>query len=221
MVDDSTLDLLDGEEEVAPAARADQAGSRTAFLRRAVLAGGALVGGGVLAAGVPRLASSAPSRAQDRRILNFLLLMEYLQADFYASASAGGALRGELRTFARTVGAHEQVHVAALKKRLGADARAKPTFDFRDSTKDPDKFAATALDLEEMGASAYIGQGANLTNRSVKLVAGIVAVEARHTAWIRDFLEKHPAPRAADPALTGRQVMAAIRKTGFLKGASR
>ena len=200
-------------------ARASEAGSRGAMLRRAALAGSALLGGAAIAGGAADLAASAPRRVRDARILNFLLLIEHLQADFYGQAAAGGALRGELRTFARTVGAHERRHVAALRRILRGEARKKPTFDFGTAVRDADEFARTALELEEMGASAYIGQGANLGPQTVALAAGITAVEARHAAWIRDFLGENPAPRPADPSLTGKQVLAAIRKTGFVKEA--
>ena len=193
--------------------------SRGHVLRRAALAGGALLGGGAIAGGLPIPAASARRRVLDARILNFLLLVEHLQAEFYGEAAAAGRLTGELRTLARTVAPQERRHVAALRRILGGEARKKPTFDFGTAVRDADEFATTALELEELGASAYIGQGANLSQRTVALAASITAVEARHVAWIRDYLGKHPAPRPADPSLTGKQVLAAIRKTGFVKEA--
>lgn len=190
-------------------------GSRRELLRRAVLAGGVALAGGTLVAGLPRLAASAPSPEQDVQILNFLLELEYLQAAFYARAASEGGLSGELVEFALVVGGHEREHVAVLKEILGADAVEEPTFEFGDATTDAQRFARTALLVEETGAAAYIGQGANLTKDVVATAAGIVAVEARHTAWIRDMLGRNPAPRAADPAMSADDVRATIREAGL------
>jgi ferritin-like protein len=186
--------------------------SRAQFLKGALGAG--IVAGGVLVTGLPKLASSAPSPSMDTAILNFLLELEYLQQAFYSEATESGALAGELSEFAQAVGVHEDEHVAYLKELLGGDARSSPEFDFGDATTAEEKFAQTALVLEEVGAGAYIGQGPNLTDRVTK-VASIVSVEARHAAWIRAILEKNPAPRAADPALAERKVRAEVAKLNF------
>jgi ferritin-like protein len=190
--------------------------SRGRMLRNALVAGGAFVTGGVLLAGIPKLASSAPSRAQDGEILNFLLRLEYLQEAFYAEAVETGGLSGELLEFARVVGEHERAHVQFLERELGGDAAARPTFEFAETTSDPEKFSATAVEVEEMTAAAYIGQGANLTRRLTSDAARICAVEARHAAWIRDFLNQHPAPRAADSARSPAEVDAAVRQLGLV-----
>lgn len=202
-------------------ASADSDGVATArdrFLRKSLIAGaGLLLGGGAAALLVEPGAADARARRQDRRILRFLLQLEYLQAEFYGEASARGRLRGELREFAEVVGAQEREHVSLLENRLGRSAGPKPTFDFGDAIENADRFARTARQLEETGVAAYIGQGANLTARTVATVARITSVEARHAAWIADFLGRNPAPRAADKAQTSRQVQAAIRRLGFLR----
>ncbi len=95
------------------------------LLQRAVVGGGAVAAGGVLLGGLPEVAPGARSKAQDVRILNLVLLLEELEAAFYAEAEAGGALRGELAEFARIVGEHERAHVAFLRKALGAAGRAE------------------------------------------------------------------------------------------------
>lgn len=190
---------------------------RGRFVGNAVLAAAGLLLGGAAGAVTVEPAAGARSPGQDRRILQFLLQLEYLQAEFYSTAAAVGRLQGELREFAEVVGAHEREHVALLEKRLGRSARPKPRFDFGDATDNARRFARAARRLEETGVAAYIGQGANLTPRSIVSVSAITAVEARHAAWIADFLGRNPAPRAADKARTSKQVLAAIRRTGFLR----
>ena len=182
-----------------------------------MVAGGAFAAGGLVVAGLPNLASSAPSPAQDVRVLNFVLLLEYVEAAFYAEARAKGALRGELREFAEVVGGHEQQHLAFLKKTLGSKARARPTLAFGKATTDSDAFVAGALALEDTGVAAYNGQATNLTAGALSAAARIVSVEARHAAWIRSIAGKTPAADATDPALTEAQALAALRKTGFVR----
>jgi hypothetical protein len=190
--------------------------SRRRFLKGAALSGGLLAAGG-LVGGLPKLAASARSPSQDAEVLNFLLLLEHLQADFYALAIRGGKLKGELGRFATAVGDHERAHVRLLQKLLGARARPKPRSDFRKATGDARTFARTALSFEETVVSAYIGQGANVSPRYLSDLARVTSVEGRHAAWIRDYLGKNPAPQAADPAQTGTQVMSALRRAGYLR----
>lgn len=191
--------------------------TRTELLRRAAIAGGAVTAGGVLAGGLPRLASSAPSPAQDVRVLNLILLLEYVEAAFYADAQAKGALRGELREYVTVVGGHEQQHVSFLKNALGTKARGEPRLAFGRATTDPDAFVVAAVVLEDTSVAAYNGQATNLTRGTLAAAATIVSVEARHAAWIRAIAGKLPAADATDPSITQAQVMAALRKTGFIR----
>jgi rubrerythrin len=194
-----------------------EAASRAEVVRKAVAAGGAVLGGGVLLAGLPRLASSAPSPEQDARVLNFALLLEELTAAFYAEALARGRLTGELRRYARTVGAHERAHVRFIRRALGAKARRRPAFDFGSATSDEDEFTAAAITLEDTGVAAYNGQAANVTTGVLRAAARIVSVEARHAAWIRDIAGRPPAAEPTDAPMSERQVRDALEKTGFLR----
>jgi Ferritin-like domain len=196
---------------------AEAAASRAELVRKAAAAGGALLGGGMLLAGVPRAASSAPSPAQDARVLNFALLLEELTAAFYAEALARGRLRGELREFARIVGAHERAHVRFIRGALGGKAGRRPAFDFGTATSDRREFTAAAITLEDTGVAAYNGQAGNLTTGALRAAARIVSVEARHAAWIRDIAGKPPAAEPTETAMSERQVRAALDKTGFLR----
>ncbi len=203
------------ETKAAPASAPRRRATRAAFLARGAFAGGALATGALWLGGRTGRAAAAPSRAQDERILNFALGLEYLQAGFYAHAVERGGLTGELLEFAKTVGEQERQHVTYLQDHLGPAAREEPELDFGGLAADADHFRRAALVLEESGVAAYIGQGANLTVEAVRAAAPIVAVEARHAAWISDLNSRVPAPRAADAAWTAAQVQAALAAAGF------
>lgn len=201
---------VEGEGVAAPAETA----SRGAILRRFAVAAGAAAAAAGVGTVVPKLADSARAGRNDVRILNYVLRLEHLKAAFYEDAAKQG-LGGELQQLAEVVARHERRHVAFLERRLGAEAAAAPSFDFGETTSDPDRFAQTARTLEENAVAAYIGQGANLSRRYMVPFAQITSVEARHAAWIADILERHPAPLAADKAKSPAQVQAAIRDLGF------
>jgi hypothetical protein len=196
-------------------------GGELSRTRREVLSRG--VGGAAALTGLmllgPRThsAGAAPSRAQDQKIFNFALLLEYLQAAFYSEGVEHGRLKGEVREFAEIVSEHEREHVKYLQKALGSHARKRPHFSFGDATRDQQKFLAAAVLLENTGVAAYNGQAANLTKQALAAAAEIVSVEGRHAAWISDLAGKEPAPRAADPGATTGEVISILRGTGFLK----
>jgi hypothetical protein len=191
--------------------------SRAGLVTKAVAAGGAVLGGGALLAGVPRRAASAPSPAQDVRVLNFVLLLEQLKSAFYAEAVRKARLTGELRQFARTVNVHEHAHLQFIQQALRGKARVPPTFNFGSATSDARRFTAAAITLEDLSVAAYNGQAANLTKGALQAAARIVSVEARHAAWIRDIAGRPPAAEPTDAALSERQVRAALENTGFLR----
>ena len=172
--------------------------SRARLFKGSVAVVGALAGAAVGGAEVAASADSGGSAANDREILTFGLLIERLQAAFYAAALAGGRLTGEARQFAEVVGAEEQAHVKYLTAALGPSAGPSPRFSFGDSATDPAKFIATAISLEETGLGVYNGQAVSLTPKTLAAAARIVSVEARHAAWARAIAGQQPAPAAVD-----------------------
>src|SRR3954452_8588849 len=129
--------------------------TRAAALETAALAlAGATVAGVVLGEHADP-ALSRPSVKQDAEILNFALLLEYVQAAFHTEGLQRARLTGELRTFAQTAAAHEAEHVAALEAALGSAARNQPKLDFGDDTADAERFSLAALKLEDLGVAAY------------------------------------------------------------------
>jgi len=173
--------------------------------------------GGVTLAGLPGVALSRPSPAQDGRVLNLLLLLEYVQAAFYREADRRGALRGELAVYARTVGKHEAAHVSFIRSVLGAHARRAPRVRFGTATRDPKAFVRAAIALEDLGVAAYNGQATNVTRKTLAAAAKIVSVEARHAAWIRDIGGRLPAISPTDPAIAAGDLTRGLRATGFVK----
>jgi rubrerythrin len=192
--------------------------TRVEVLERAVVAGGALLAGGVLITGLPRLATSAPSAKQDAEILNFALLIEQLQAAFYADSLSHGRLRGQWRQFAEVVGGHERAHREFVQSALGQKARRPPGFRFGETTRDPAKFTAAAVALEDTALAAYNGQAPNLTAATLAAAARIVSVEARHAAWARQLAGKNPAPLAVDRPASEAEARAALKRSGLLNG---
>jgi rubrerythrin len=195
----------------------DRAGlSRGQVLRRGSVALGVLCTGGVLITGLPGRADSAGLRPSDERILNFALVLEHLQAAFYAEAATATALDGDVLAFARTAAAHEREHINLLARLLGPDAKRPPSFDFGDTTSDQARFLRVATALEDLGVAAYNGQAANLGRRALAQTSRIASVDARHAAWIRSLAGKVPAPEAVDAGRTAKAVMADVAHTGFV-----
>jgi hypothetical protein len=189
-------------------------------MERALSRRGLLVAGGAAAAAAafPGSAMAKGFGPVDRSILNFALTLEYLEAAFYARALDNGGLTGELRRFAKVVGAHEKAHVVALKKALGNAAVKRPSFDFHGATVGRN-FLPTAILLEDTGVEAYQGQAVRL--RSDKLLAAALAihpVEARHAAWARYIAGQSPAPASFNPAKSMDEVLSAVESTGFIVG---
>lgn len=187
-------------------------------LLRALMGGGAIVAGGAAMGARTQSGSSLAAQAGDgdAKILNFFLLLEYVQEGFYRQAVETGGLTGDLLEYATTVAGQESEHVAFLTERLGSRARPRPKLSFDESLATSDRFRDTAIDLEETALAGYIGQGANLTTDAITSVATLVSVEARQAAWVRDIAGVSPAPRAADPARNADRVVQDLRKGGFI-----
>jgi hypothetical protein len=191
--------------------------TRAEAFGRVLAAGGGIAVAGVTIAVVADPAGSKPSPAQDVAILNFALLIEYVQAGFYTDALRRGHLTGERAEFARTVRGQERAHVAFLRKALGAKARKPPKLDFGDDTTSPDRFTDAALKLEDLAVVGYNAGAPNLTKAALASAAKIVSVEARHAAWIRAIAGVTPAPDAAEPQVSAARVLKTLEGSGYIK----
>jgi len=212
------LEVLDVDGAIREAADKVDGDTRAAFLRKAGVGAGAVLGSGAFFGALPSIASAGVA-ASDVAILNYALTLEYLEAAFYTEAVASGALKGDVLKFAGIVKGHEVAHVAFLKGALGKAAVKKPKFDFKGTTKNEAKFKATAQVLEDTGVYAYLGQVGNIKSKKILGAAGsILPIEARHAGWIRDINGVSGAPTAFQAARTKAQILAAVRKTGFIVG---
>jgi hypothetical protein len=215
----ATLEEVDRDGAVREAAEA-AGDTRAGLFRKGGVLAAAGLGLGALPVGLA-LGQSTPK--SDVKILNYALTLEYLEAAFYAEAVAKGKLTGITSRFAQVVAAHEAAHVAALKKALGSAATKQPSFDFKGTTGSEKTFLKTSQTLEDTGVAAYQGQGPNIKTPAVLASAGaILAVEARHAAWVRDIIgagKSHiPAPAAFSAPMSMSDVLKAVKSTGFIKG---
>ena len=190
--------------------------TRADLLQGALLTGGAVMIGGVVLALPDPAGSQQPSPERDTEILNFALLLEYVNEGLYAEALRRASLQGELRDFARRVRGHEQAHIDFIKETLGNEARRKPKLDFGDDTADAERFTDAALKLEDLAVAAYNTQAPNLSDAALAGAARIVSVEARHAAWIRAIAGVNPAPDASEPQIGADRVRRTLQGSGYI-----
>jgi hypothetical protein len=211
-----TLETLDVDGALQETAHE----ARSVLSRRGLLATAGLAVGGAPVAFAMAQGGGLPKG--DIKILNYALTLEYLEAAFYNEAVASGKYKGIVANFASVVAEHENAHVEALKAALGSNAVAKPEFDFKGTnTGDVKTFLRTAKTLEDTGVAAYQGQADKIKTPAVLGSAGaILAVEARHAAWVRDIIgadDSSPAPDAFESAKSMSEVLDAVKGTGFIK----
>jgi hypothetical protein len=214
-VDEFTFARLDVDGALAETL--ERAGlSRAGFLA-------ALLGGSTALVGGPAVESAAAQGgglpSNDVFILNYALVLEYLQAAFYTEAERMGALRGRTARAAEVVGSVERAHVEAFKKTLGRKAVKRPSFDFQGATESPKAFLKTAVAFEDLAVAAYKGQATRIQSEAALAAAlAIHSVEARHAAWMRYLFDVNPAQSAFDEPQSRPEVTRVVRSTNFITG---
>ena len=149
-----------------------------------------------LTAQTERRVKTLTFNANDVGILNFALLLEELEAAFYALAIRSGKIKNPKELdYIKALGAHEATHVKFLRGVLGNKAIFQSSdISFNQAglnavLKDRATILNTAVALEDTGVHAYNGAGTSIKNPTYLLAAGsIVSVEARHAAGARALL---------------------------------
>ncbi len=196
--------------------------------RRGLMKWGLLGFGGLMASTLPSAlvgAASAQSGgstltfdADDVGILNFALLLEELEAAFYAAAASSGNISNAAELeYVNVLGAQEAAHVTFLRGVLG-DNTLFETEDLSFNASgldailvDRDTILNTAVTLEDVGVHAYNGAGPSLTNPTYLLAAGsIVSVEARHAGAVRSLLGRPVTQPDADRLVSDADLVAGL-----------
>ena len=194
--------------------------------RRGFLSGTAkLAGGGAFAlatAAMPLLPGLGVARAQmafesDVDVLNYALTLEHLEYAFYrdgleqfTDADFGESpFNRPISEFLVDIRDHERAHVETLTQvitDLGGEPVMEAEYNF--GYTDAASFLATAQALENTGVSAYDGAAQFLENPDLLTAAGtIVAVEARHAAYLNLLNGVIPFPAPFETPLTPAEVL--------------
>lgn len=168
---------------------------------------------GAAAGGTTSSTSSAAAGSGDLAIVNYALTLEYLESQFYADVIKSGLFHGKTLSVLKDFGMDENEHVAALHKvamSMGTPA-TKPTGKFPlTSAAAVTKLAST---VENLGASAYLGQAGNIQSKEILAAAlSIHSIEARHAATLNTLLKNSPTPDGAfAKPMTMAQVLAVVK----------
>jgi hypothetical protein len=152
----------------------------------------------------------------DPDILQFALTLEHLESAFYQQGFAKfpdsdfqalGLTEQQIKDL-KQIGDTEAQHVGLLQSAI-AQAQFKPveacTYNF--GFTDAAGMVATALALENVGVSAYLGAAPLLADPAILGTAGsILTIEGRHQSVLRVFAKQEAIPVAFDVPLGPRAV---------------
>ena len=162
---------------------------------------------------------SLANLATDLDIFNFALILEYLEAEFYARVVAANNRRTFLQPrvgeIAQKLANDEAAHVVAITNRIvkmGGTPAAKPTFQFPENVFISQfGFLELAAAFEVTGVGAYSGAAPKIrANDNLRFAASIYGIEARHTALIRMLDGRTFAPDALEMPLTAAEVASRV-----------
>jgi hypothetical protein len=187
--------------------------SRRNFLLTAVSAG--------LVAHADLASAQDPRVVLDAAVLNFLLRIEYVQAELYREGLSDFTTAARIRQFDAYGGQpaldnlrefmdQENAHIEAIRSlitRLGMTSLPTCNVTFGRFATATD-LMQTALAIENMGVSAYLGVVPLLRIPQVQTgVASIASVQSRHAAYIGLLNGQSPAPAAADTPRSREEIL--------------
>ena len=170
---------------------------------------------GVLGSAQRRFAQSESMFTSDVDVLNYALTLEHLEAAFYQAAGeydlGTDPFGNSINEWVALIGEHETAHVETLTQvilDLGGEPVMAAEYDF--GVTDAQSFLATAAIMENLGVAAYDGAGQFIENADLLTAAGgIVAVEARHAAYLNLVTGESPFPAAFETPMTPEEVLEA------------
>ena len=157
-------------------------------------------------AAAPALARCAPAArtpqipASDQDVLNYALVLEYLQAAFYTEAERAKALSGQTAKAAKVVGAVERAHVKAFRDLLGQEGgrQAALRLPGRDRGARSRSSRPRSRSRTSRWPRTRARRGGSSRSAVLTSALGIHTVEARHAAWMRYLNGNTPAAAAFD-----------------------
>ena len=156
----------------------------------------------------------------DLTVLKFALTLEYFEADFYDRVVEERVLDGADQELAKVLRENERDHVDALEVLVngyGGKPPERPRPDFEKLLAGgSEQVLVRAAEIENLGASAYLGQAGRIQNEDLLAAAlSIHAIEARHAAVLNRRVGRAFVPDGALAApMTSDEVLA--RVSGFL-----
>jgi rubrerythrin len=175
------------------------AASFTAFVLAACGSSSKTTSSSTMPAATASTASTTGASTGDLAILNYALTLEYLETGFYEKVVASGLFSGKVASLVKSFGGQEKTHVEALKgavEKLGGTPAANPNGKFPITSAT--QVAELAYTVENLGASAYLGQAPNIQSPEILATAlAIHSVEARHAATLGTLVKKSLTPDGA------------------------
>lgn len=129
-----------------------------------------------------------PEPDNDLEIVQYALFLEFLEEQFYDEVRKSGQVQNpQIAQLVQQVYVNEKEHVealGALVEQLGGTPVRRPNTDFTAVIEGgQDRIVAVSAEVENLGASAYLGQAAQIENLDILDSAlAIHTVEARHAA---------------------------------------
>jgi hypothetical protein len=135
----------------------------------------------------------------DLGVVNYLLVVEYLQVELYETARRRLELKGRAKELFRRFEQQEREHVDMMRdlvNLMAGDPPRQPKANFAvGSQEEVVRFTAQ---FEALAAAAFLGQVGNLTDESLlETILGIHAVEARQAAALSELTGGPASPDGA------------------------